>query len=93
MLGNYQVVTQLVASGVLFSSKELVSSGFDTYLLFFAERMKCHRVNPGFALCIAYINHTFTSPCDRLFGLVVRVPGYRSRGPCSIPSATRFSEK
>jgi hypothetical protein len=25
-------------------------------------------------------------------GLVVRVPGYRSRGPGSIPSATRFSE-
>jgi hypothetical protein len=30
---------------------------------------------------------------DLLFGLVVRVPGYRSRGPCSIPGATRFSEK
>jgi hypothetical protein len=27
---------------------------------------------------------------DRLCGLVVRVPGYRSRGPGSIPSATRF---
>jgi hypothetical protein len=30
---------------------------------------------------------------DRLCGLVVRVPGYRSRGPGSIPCATRFSEK
>jgi hypothetical protein len=30
---------------------------------------------------------------DRLCGLVVRVPGYRSRGPDSIPGATRFSEK
>jgi hypothetical protein len=30
---------------------------------------------------------------DRLCGLVVRVPGYRSRGPCSIPGATRFYEK
>jgi hypothetical protein len=30
---------------------------------------------------------------DRLCGLVVRAPGYRSRGPGSIPSATRFSEK
>jgi hypothetical protein len=30
---------------------------------------------------------------DRLCGLVVRVPGYRSRAPCSIPSGTRFSEK
>jgi hypothetical protein len=30
---------------------------------------------------------------DRLYGLVVRVPGYRSRGPGTIPGATRFSEK
>jgi hypothetical protein len=29
---------------------------------------------------------------DRLCGLVVRVPGYRSRGPGSISGATRFSE-
>jgi hypothetical protein len=27
---------------------------------------------------------------DRLCGLVVRVPGYRSRGPGLIPCATRF---
>jgi hypothetical protein len=30
---------------------------------------------------------------DRLCGLVVRVPGYRSKGPGSISGATRFSEK
>jgi hypothetical protein len=30
---------------------------------------------------------------DRLCGLVVTVPGYKSRGPGSIPGATRFSEK
>jgi hypothetical protein len=30
---------------------------------------------------------------DHLCGLVVRVPGYRSRGPGSIPGATRLSEK
>jgi hypothetical protein len=30
---------------------------------------------------------------DRLCGLVVRVPGYRSRGSGSIPGATRFSEE
>jgi hypothetical protein len=30
---------------------------------------------------------------DCLCGLVVRVPGYRSRGPDSIPGATKFSEK
>jgi hypothetical protein len=27
------------------------------------------------------------------FGVVVRVPEYRSRGPGSIPGATRFPEK
>jgi hypothetical protein len=30
---------------------------------------------------------------DRLFGPVVRVHGYRSGGPGSIPDATRCSEK
>jgi hypothetical protein len=30
---------------------------------------------------------------DYLCGLVVRVPGYRSRDLGSIPGATRFSEK
>jgi hypothetical protein len=30
---------------------------------------------------------------DRLCGLVIRVPGCRSRGPGSIPGATRISEK
>jgi hypothetical protein len=29
---------------------------------------------------------------DRLCGLVFRAPGYRSRGPGSIPGATKFSE-
>jgi hypothetical protein len=36
-------------------------------------------------------SHTFQR--DRLCGLVVRVPGYRSRCPDSIPGATTFSEK
>jgi hypothetical protein len=30
---------------------------------------------------------------DRLFGLVIRVPGYRSRAPGSIPGPTKLSEK
>jgi hypothetical protein len=30
---------------------------------------------------------------DRLCGLVVKVPGYRSRGPGSTAGTTRFSEK
>jgi hypothetical protein len=29
----------------------------------------------------------------RLCGLMVRVPGYRSRGTSPIPGATRFSDK
>jgi hypothetical protein len=42
------------------------------------------------------ISHDFTyslSCVDRLCGLVVRGPGYRSRGPGSITGAARFSEK
>jgi hypothetical protein len=37
----------------------------------------------------------FTQPLTETStsGLVIKVPGYRSRGPDSIPSATRFSEK
>jgi hypothetical protein len=38
----------------------------------------------------------FRNSCDdydRLCGLVVRVIGYRSGGPGSIPGTTRFSEK
>jgi hypothetical protein len=30
---------------------------------------------------------------DRHCDLVARVPGYRSRGPGSIPGTTRFAEK
>jgi hypothetical protein len=30
---------------------------------------------------------------DRLCGLVVRVPGYSSSGPGSVPGAIRFSDK
>jgi hypothetical protein len=35
---------------------------------------------------------TYIKP-DRLWGLVLWVPGYRSRGPGSIPGPTTFSEK
>jgi hypothetical protein len=37
--------------------------------------------------------HIFMCCTDRLCVLVIRVPGYRSRGPGSIPGVTRFSEK
>jgi hypothetical protein len=35
----------------------------------------------------------YVEEIDRLCGLVVRVPGYRSIGPRSIPGAITFSEK
>jgi hypothetical protein len=38
-------------------------------------------------------NNNNNNNVDRVCGLAVRVPGYRSRGPGSIPGATRFSEK
>jgi hypothetical protein len=37
--------------------------------------------------------HRYKLIQDRLCGLVIRVRGYRSRGPGSIPGATRFSEE
>jgi hypothetical protein len=39
------------------------------------------------------INISLHNLADRLCGLAIRVPGYRSRDPGSIPGATRFSEK
>jgi hypothetical protein len=41
--------------------------------------------------CVYLMTTTIVN--DRLSGLVVRVPGYRSRVPGLIPGATRFSEK
>jgi hypothetical protein len=38
-------------------------------------------------------NSEWALRCDRLCGLVARVPGYRSRGPGYIPDTTRCSEK
>jgi hypothetical protein len=37
---------------------------------------------------------SFISVCGVccLCGLVIRVPGYRSQGPCSIPGSATFSE-
>jgi hypothetical protein len=42
-----------------------------------------------------HLGHAYSviTEIDRLCGLVVRVPGYRFRGPGSIPGATRFPEK
>jgi hypothetical protein len=42
---------------------------------------------------LSLIKVRLTGTTDRLYGLVVRVSGYRSRNPGSIPATTRFSEK
>jgi hypothetical protein len=39
------------------------------------------------------MRYVFETGYDRLCGLVVKVPGYRSGGLGLIPGATRFSEK
>jgi hypothetical protein len=44
--------------------------------------------------CDSYeVRTEFIYVVDRLRGLVVRVSGYRSKDPGSIPGATTFSEK
>jgi hypothetical protein len=42
---------------------------------------------------IIYLTNIINHLDGGLCGLAVTVPGYKSRGPGSIPGATRFSEK
>jgi hypothetical protein len=44
-------------------------------------------------LVLCWFYYLFDFSIDRLCGLVVRVSGYRSRVPGSIPGSTTFSEK
>jgi hypothetical protein len=44
-------------------------------------------------IIIIIISSSSSSSSDHLCVIVVRVPGYRSRGPGSIPGATGFSKK
>jgi hypothetical protein len=43
---------------------------------------------PQLYFCIEVKKYEAYVESDRICGLVVRVPGYRSRGPGSIPGAT-----
>jgi hypothetical protein len=52
------------------------------------QRPKLHPV-----ILFSNLFNLYSNIEDRLCGLVARVPGYRSRGPGSVPGATRFSEK
>jgi hypothetical protein len=59
-------------------------------MVFVQTKKQAHRIHVllgllGIKVCILLF--------DYLCGLMVRVPGYRSRGPGSIPSTIRFSEK
>jgi hypothetical protein len=45
--------------------------------------------NLAFRLLLQDFCLTYPSTIDRLCGLVIRVPGYRSGGPGSIPGTTR----
>jgi hypothetical protein len=61
-----------------------------TYVLF----STCFQVPSMFHALEDYRqSNVFGRVKDRLCGPAVRVPGYGSRGPGSIPDATRFSEK
>jgi hypothetical protein len=65
------------------------------HFLFLA--LECHKYKDIQVIdhVLKYLAHFYFAVqfTDRLCGLVVRVPGYRSRGAGSIPGATRFSEK
>jgi hypothetical protein len=52
-----------------------------------------HRNTSNKDLSVRIILDAMETRKDRLCGLVVIVPGYKSIGPGSIPCATRFSEK
>jgi hypothetical protein len=64
-------------------------------------RNRCLAPTLKLSSCDAFIYNTLCSIIFKLAvtyrgclcGQVVRVPGYRSRGPGSIPGSTRFSEK
>jgi hypothetical protein len=55
---------------------------------------QCSNQEKNFTTNILSIDFCMLHVChDRLCGLVVRAPGYRFRGPDSIPGTTRSSEK
>jgi hypothetical protein len=74
------------------------SSGKECVALFLRSHVHIHNVvldydrdNFPFTCIIYFVSACFSF--DRLCGVVVRVPGYRPRGPGSIHGAARFSEK
>jgi hypothetical protein len=71
-----------------------------TELLSFQAASSSHTFNAGYVRVTSTVGNEASErvsvrvPSVLPFcGLVVSVPGYRSRGPGSIPGATRFPEK
>jgi hypothetical protein len=109
MLGNYQVATQFVASWVVLSSIELGSgfpSNATLVWIFYSVTATCFGLMTIFRrkyielvsyvctfLSATFILRMWWCILDHLYGLVVRVPGYRSRGPgFDSPSYQSFWE-
>jgi hypothetical protein len=94
---NSALATSLSSTSAT-SSMHIWLVNLSWYYLQTARCIKCdvnvHNVGLHFLDKIyASVNLTSWVLTDRLCGLVVRVPGYRSRGRGSIPGATRLSEK
>jgi hypothetical protein len=70
----------MLANRYLFVHHSAISISFSNIMNYVTEPVTSHNV-------------TVCDYHDRLCSLVVRVPGYRSKGPGSISGATRFSDK
>jgi hypothetical protein len=77
-----------------FSVHMYVASLFHGRKSYYIYVVSClHRSASMVGLAVWFVCACACRTFDRLCGLLVRVPSYRSRGPGSIPGATRFSEK
>jgi hypothetical protein len=68
-------------------------SSFCNILLKASKELVLGKVLTHFSSAAEQVFHDRVLWDDRFCGLVVRVSGYRSRGPGSIPGASIFSEK
>jgi hypothetical protein len=71
--------------------QRVLSSGICRQVMWY--KLSMFRRNKLFPSEGQSVNEACNRQKDRRCGLVVIVPGYRTRGPGSIPGATRFSEK
>jgi hypothetical protein len=81
-------ILRYVSQDILFAvQNEILSLAYRSKIAFY--------LCISFDLCFLHLKLCVLSIgfLDRLCGVVVRVPGYRSRDPVSIPNTARFSEK